>query len=59
MSQALLFTIATMLLDAGCEALFFNDGHLEIGLEADLDCEQVKKLRLFLNIPEIVAILEQ
>jgi hypothetical protein len=67
-----LFTIATILLAANCEALLFNDGHMEvedpmINFEENdsilphfsFDLEQVRKWRNMLNSPEVTALLEQ
>ena len=70
MSQ-ILFTIETLLLTDNCEALFFNDGQLELEdpMRNFIDDStlphfsyvkaQVRNLRALLNKPEVVAILEQ
>jgi hypothetical protein len=67
-----LFTLATLLIAANCEALFFNDGHLELedpmrNFEEEdstlphfsFDIEQVRKWRDLLNSPEVTTLLEQ
>ncbi len=67
-----LFTIATLLLAAKCECLFFNDGHLEIedpliNFEEEdstlphfsFDRDQIRNLRDFLNSSKITDFLEQ
>jgi hypothetical protein len=71
MTSQILFTIATLLLSADCEALFFNDGHLEIenplcNFEEDstlprsvLMPEQARNLYKLFNRPEIQAFFEQ
>jgi hypothetical protein len=68
----ILFSLATLLITANCEALFFNDGHLELEDPAcnfgeedstlphfSFTLEQVRALRNFLNSSEITALLEQ
>lgn len=71
MTSQLLFTIATLLLSANCDCLFFNDGHLELenpmrNFSNDPTLPhfsyakaQVRELRDLLNKPEVVAVLEQ
>lgn len=72
MTSQILFTITTLLLSMDCEALFFNDGHMELADHQRnyeetnstlplflLDRDQVNKLRTLLNKPEVVRVLEQ
>lgn len=67
-----LFTLITLYLAANCEALFFNDGHMEIedplrNFEENdstlphfsFDLDQVRALRNLLNSPEVTALLDQ
>ena len=58
-----LFTLATMFLATDCEALFWNDGSLELeNKENDstfFSRDQVRKIRDTLNRSDISAILDQ
>jgi hypothetical protein len=71
MPHNILCTISTLLLSDHCEALAWNDGHIELEDPArnftddstlprfTFDLNQARELRNWLNKPEIVRILEQ